>query len=71
MGPGIAQVWRLPALSLVATLRGHKRGVWDVAFSPVDQVHGACNPFPRQLCANQGLCHEAALQTHCVGGLCI
>ncbi|CAI7797194.1 unnamed protein product, partial [Closterium sp. NIES-54] len=32
-----AKVWRLPDLSLSVTLRGHKRGVWSVAFSPVDR----------------------------------
>lgn len=35
---GFLQVWRLPALVAVHTLRGHRRGVWAVAFSPVDQV---------------------------------
>lgn len=34
------KLWKLPDLVLVQTLRGHKRGVWDVAFSPVDQVWG-------------------------------
>jgi WD40 repeat protein len=33
-----AKVWRLPGLTPVATLRGHKRGVWSVEFSPVDQA---------------------------------
>ena len=33
-----AKVWKLPHLSLLWTLRGHKRGVWCVDFSPVDQV---------------------------------
>lgn len=32
------KLWKLPELVLVQTLKGHKRGVWDVAFSPVDQV---------------------------------
>jgi U3 small nucleolar RNA-associated protein 13 len=32
------KLWKLPHLVLHATLRGHKRGVWDLAFSPVDQV---------------------------------
>ena len=31
------QIWRLPALILSATLRGHKRGVWAAQFSPVDK----------------------------------
>ena len=33
-----AKVWRMPNLTPVATLRGHRRGVWSVEFSPVDQV---------------------------------
>ncbi|KAH9318134.1 hypothetical protein KI387_019903 [Taxus chinensis] len=32
-----AQVWRLPHLVSMMVLRGHKRGVWCVEFSPVDQ----------------------------------
>lgn len=32
-----ARVWRLPELVPVVTLTGHKRGVWSVEFSPVDQ----------------------------------
>ncbi len=32
------QIWRLPDLVLVTTLRGHKRGVWAAQFSPVDQA---------------------------------
>lgn len=31
-------MWKLPSLVAVLTLRGHKRGVWHAAFSPVDQV---------------------------------
>ena len=31
------QVWKMPSLVLVSTLRGHKRGVWAAQFSPVDQ----------------------------------
>lgn len=30
-------MWKLPELTLVITLAGHKRGVWCVEFSPVDQ----------------------------------
>ena len=33
-----AQVWRMPDLVQVLTLRGHRRGVWAVQFSPVDQA---------------------------------
>ena len=33
-----AKVWKLPHLSLLWTLRGHKRGVWACDFSPTDQV---------------------------------
>lgn len=32
------KLWKLPSLAPVATLRGHKRGVWSVEFSAVDQV---------------------------------
>lgn len=31
-----ACIWKLPNLSLVVTLKGHKRGIWSVEFSPVD-----------------------------------
>lgn len=30
-------MWRLPDLVSVAVLKGHKRGIWSVEFSPVDQ----------------------------------
>ena len=33
-----AKLWRLPALSAPLVLSGHKRGVWDVQFAPVEQV---------------------------------
>jgi U3 small nucleolar RNA-associated protein 13 len=33
-----AKIWRLPALSAPVVLSGHKRGVWDVQFAPVEQV---------------------------------
>ena len=33
-----AKVWKLPNLVLSLTLKGHKRGIWAVAFSPVDQA---------------------------------
>jgi U3 small nucleolar RNA-associated protein 13 len=32
------RLWRLPGLAPGLVLRGHKRGVWAVAFSPVEQV---------------------------------
>lgn len=32
-----ACVWRLPNLVPVVVLRGHKRGIWSVEFSPIDQ----------------------------------
>ena len=32
------QVWQLPDLVQTLTLKGHRRGVWSAAFSPVDQV---------------------------------
>ena len=31
------QIWRVIDGSLLGTLRGHKRGIWCVRFSPVDQ----------------------------------
>lgn len=32
-----ACVWRLPDLVSVVVFKGHKRGIWSVEFSPVDQ----------------------------------
>ena len=31
------QLWKTSDLSLVGVLRGHKRGVWAIEFSPVDK----------------------------------
>jgi len=33
-----AQVWNTADGALVGVCRGHKRGVWSAAFSPVDLV---------------------------------
>ena len=33
-----AKLWTAPDVKLLGVFRGHKRGVWDVQFSPVDQV---------------------------------
>lgn len=33
-----AKVWTLPALSAPLVLAGHKRGIWDIQFSPIEQV---------------------------------
>ena len=33
-----AKLWTAPDLKLLGVFRGHKRGIWDVQFSPVDQV---------------------------------
>lgn len=45
-----AKVWRMPDLVLSLTLKGHKRGIWAVAFSPVDQAvataSGECRSLP-------------------------
>ena len=32
------QLWSAVDLSLLGVMRGHKRGVWCVQFSPVDRV---------------------------------
>ncbi|KAF5180996.1 Transducin beta-like protein, partial [Thalictrum thalictroides] len=32
-----ACVWRLPDLVSIVVLRGHKKGIWSVEFSPIDQ----------------------------------
>mgnify|MGYP000630684163 FL=1 len=32
------KLWSSTDLSLTGTLRGHRRGVWDVVFSQVDKV---------------------------------
>ena len=32
------KLWTAPDLKLLGVFRGHKRGIWDVQFSPVDQV---------------------------------
>ena len=36
--PVVVQIWQLPALVEVRTLRGHKRGVWAVQFSPTQRA---------------------------------
>jgi U3 small nucleolar RNA-associated protein 13 len=46
-----AKIWRLPALSAPLVLSGHKRGVWDVQFAPVDQVRQS-NTFSQGI-----ICH--------------
>ena len=55
-------MWRLPDLVLSLTLKGHKRGVWAVAFSPVDQAVATASGasiFCRSCCLH-------ALTTCCV-----
>lgn len=37
------KLWRSTDLSLQATLKGHKRGVWDCQFSPFDRVVATCS----------------------------
>ncbi len=37
-GDRTARLWRLPDLVPAGAYRGHKRGVWAVAFSPTDRV---------------------------------
>ena len=34
----LAKLWQLPALAAPMTLRGHKRGVMDICFAPIDRV---------------------------------
>ena len=34
----VGQIWDSSDLRLLGVLRGHRRGVWAVAFSPSDQV---------------------------------
>lgn len=31
-------MWKMPDLTPVTVLKGHKRGVWSIAFSPIDQA---------------------------------
>lgn len=37
------KLWDTKDLSLIGTLKGHRRGVWNVAFSPVDKVLVSCS----------------------------
>jgi len=37
------KLWKATDLSLQATLKGHKRGVWDCQFSPYDRVLASCS----------------------------
>lgn len=37
------QLWAYPALTPLASLSGHRRGVWCVEFSPVDQCLASCS----------------------------
>ena len=32
------QLWKASDLSLIGVMRGHRKGIWCVEFSPVDQV---------------------------------
>ncbi len=32
------QIWKLPSLVLLLKLEGHRRGVWDASFSPLEQI---------------------------------
>lgn len=34
----LLKVWDSSSLALLGVLRGHRRGVWCVQFSPVDEV---------------------------------
>lgn len=37
-----AKLWRLPSLAAPLLLKGHRRGIWDICFSPVDAVRSSC-----------------------------
>lgn len=49
---GWVQVWRMPDLVLTVTLRGHRRGIWAVAFSPVDQCVATASGEPAAFSAD-------------------
>merc|ERR1711920_891642 len=34
----LVRIWQFPSLDLLGECKGHRRGVWCVAFSPHDQV---------------------------------
>lgn len=53
-----ACVWRLPDLVSVVTLRGHKRGIWSVEFSPVDQavITASADKTIKMWSISDGLC---------------
>jgi len=34
----LIRIWRFPEADLLGECKGHRRGIWHVAFSPVDQV---------------------------------
>eukprot|EP00611_Tribonema_gayanum_P004473 TRINITY_DN1366_c0_g1_i2.p1 TRINITY_DN1366_c0_g1~~TRINITY_DN1366_c0_g1_i2.p1 ORF type:complete len:723 (+),score=200.57 TRINITY_DN1366_c0_g1_i2:1889-4057(+) len=38
-----AKLWRATDLSLLGTLKGHKRGIWKIEFSPVDKCVATCS----------------------------
>jgi U3 small nucleolar RNA-associated protein 13 len=37
------RLWRTSDLAPIASLSGHKRGIWKVAFSPVDRCLASCS----------------------------
>lgn len=65
------QVWRMPDLVLVTTLRGHKRGVWAVQFSPVDQAVATASGAHKQstYMLLRLLAHHACLYPQICGNL--
>ena len=54
-----AKLWRLPALSAPLVLAGHKRGVWDIQFAPVEQV---CALFDAGWCVCNRQCYAIECQ---------
>lgn len=47
----VSQLWQVSDGSLLGVFRGHRRGVWSVKFSPVDQVGNvvALPPFQNDI----------------------
>lgn len=66
-----AKLWRLPDLVPVVTLRGHKKGVWSVAFSPVEKVRRAALQLAACACMVHASTCFCVCACECVRGACI